>query len=649
VKLFGLNLNGWRQPKGGRWQLELPRLTLPTVLTAGTIVAVGSALLLGWMPEVVAWLGRHGLPAALGLPLFGMTKYAWGDVDQLEDAIASGRASGEISAAIPGLDSFAMSARRDAAIAELMAASAGTILGGAIVFNIKDPRFAGGAKGDNATDDTPAIQAAIDAAKAAEGVVIAPPGQYRFTNLRVYNKTTINGLGGIVINSGQGTRAITEFVQIAGTADVFVKRGDTSQNLIGVILRDICFNGVLNASNTGGVQLDEAGSCRCERVKVTFANNFAFAIKNSAAARGAFFNTFEGCSDSQLGGSAPAFLFDPAFSGGYVTATKIIDHLHETTTGPFIQTLWSAGQFATDGAIIACCGEANGAMTMMDIQGQGWKVFGNRFETASGVMTVLLGPAGTSGPTGHFMGNSWAAPGGMTWTDSSTIKSPRFDIAPDLTNSWLLAHRFAVLNSIGIFRCLNAAGGNGAGLSQTSADNLSLDNPVAAKAVQISQAGAGLIQLIVNSVVQQTLTETAATFAVDLVATGGFRQTPDGWYQDNVAASQTNIELTRATGRFRAARAGSVTGVVVHAVEARTAGTLTIKVFKNTGLSGAAGSQLGTLTAVLDGSNTSKKATTQTKDVDTFAAGDELYLTITTDGSWTPTTSDIRAALEIED
>jgi hypothetical protein len=135
----------------------------------------------------------------------------------------------------------------------------------------------------------------------------------------------------------------------------------------------------------------------------------------------------------------------------------------------------------------------------------------------------------------------------------------------------------------------------------------------------------------------------------DVVASGGFRQTPDGWYQDNIVASQTNIELTRATGRFRTARAGSVTGVVVHAVEARTAGTLTIKVFKNTGLSGAAGSQLGTLTAVLDGSNTSKKATTQAKDVDTFAAGDELYLTITTDGSWTPTTSDVRAALEIED
>lgn len=130
--------------------------------------------------------------------------------------------------------------------------------------------------------------------------------------------------------------------------------------------------------------------------------------------------------------------------------------------------------------------------------------------------------------------------------------------------------------------------------------------------------------------------------------TGGYRQTIDGWTQDNVAASQTNVELTRATGRFRATRAGSVTGVIVTATEARTNGTLTVTVFKNTGLAGAAGATIG-LTAVLDGTNTSRKATLQAKDLDTFAAGDELYIVVTTDGSWTPTTSDIRCAIEIED
>lgn len=124
-------------------------------------------------------------------------------------------------------------------------------------------------------------------------------------------------------------------------------------------------------------------------------------------------------------------------------------------------------------------------------------------------------------------------------------------------------------------------------------------------------------------------------------------QMVDGWLQDNVAASQTNVELTRADGRWRAVRAGAVTGVVVTATEARTGGTLTVTVFKNTGLAGAAGSTIG-LTAVLDGTNTSRKATTQTQNQDAYAVGDEIYCVVTTDGSWTPTTSDIRVAIEVE-
>lgn len=127
---------------------------------------------------------------------------------------------------------------------------------------------------------------------------------------------------------------------------------------------------------------------------------------------------------------------------------------------------------------------------------------------------------------------------------------------------------------------------------------------------------------------------------------GGSRQQVEGWYQDNVVASQTTVELTRAMGRFTAVRGGSVTGVGVIASEARTAGTLTVEVYKNTGVAGAAGSGLG-LTAVLNGSNTTKKQTTQVMGTDTYAAGDELYCVVTTDGSWLPVTSDIRAVLEV--
>lgn len=142
-------------------------------------------------------------------------------------------------------------------------------------------------------------------------------------------------------------------------------------------------------------------------------------------------------------------------------------------------------------------------------------------------------------------------------------------------------------------------------------------------------------------------TDDALTAALDISAAGGFRQTIDGWFQENVAASQTDVALTRLATttevptRWIAVRSGSITGMNVKSNAARLAGTLTVKVFKN-------GVVLGTLTAILDGTNTTFKASTQAKDVDTFIAGDELELRITTDGAWSPTTADIRASLELE-
>lgn len=59
-----------------------------------------------------------------------MSKYTWQDVDQLEDAIASSRLSAEILAALPEVAPFALSARKDAILAELIAAVLGEGGGG---------------------------------------------------------------------------------------------------------------------------------------------------------------------------------------------------------------------------------------------------------------------------------------------------------------------------------------------------------------------------------------------------------------------------------------------------------------------------------------------------------------------------------------
>jgi len=120
----------------------------------------------------------------------------------------------------------------------------------------------------------------------------------------------------------------------------------------------------------------------------------------------------------------------------------------------------------------------------------------------------------------------------------------------------------------------------------------------------------------------------------------------EGWWQDDVAASQTDVALTRAgTGAafptvWVAPRPGHILGVSVKANAARAAGTLTVTVFKN-------GSTTG-LTAVLDAVNTTSKSTYQGAGLDTFVVGDELDIRITTDGGWLPTTADVRATIEVE-
>lgn len=126
----------------------------------------------------------------------------------------------------------------------------------------------------------------------------------------------------------------------------------------------------------------------------------------------------------------------------------------------------------------------------------------------------------------------------------------------------------------------------------------------------------------------------------------GFRQWFGRWYQDNVVATQTAVVLAIdgsvaafSTSVITMLRPGSITGVIVKSNAARIAGTLTVEVYKN-------GSAIG-LTAVIDGTNTTFKATTQNVGDDTFVAGDEIGVRITTSADWSPTTADIQALVEV--
>jgi len=140
----------------------------------------------------------------------------------------------------------------------------------------------------------------------------------------------------------------------------------------------------------------------------------------------------------------------------------------------------------------------------------------------------------------------------------------------------------------------------------------------------------------------QVLTADAAeAFGVkwaDAAAGGGVGPTGP-WHQDNVAASQTDVALTLLDGvreTIPAPADGSVTAIAVLSNEARTAGTLTVELTVNGVGSG--------LTAVLDGTNTECDVGTGSVAV---SECDEIGVTVTTDGSWAPTTADITVMLQL--
>lgn len=83
-----------------------------------------------------------------------------------------------------------------------------------LVVSVTDPRFAGGAKGDGSTDDTSAIQAAIDhvADSGADGVVTVPPGTFIFTSITNKTGVTLRGEGGVLkLKDNTCTNASTSY------------------------------------------------------------------------------------------------------------------------------------------------------------------------------------------------------------------------------------------------------------------------------------------------------------------------------------------------------------------------------------------------------------------------------------------------------
>jgi len=128
----------------------------------------------------------------------------------------------------------------------------------------------------------------------------------------------------------------------------------------------------------------------------------------------------------------------------------------------------------------------------------------------------------------------------------------------------------------------------------------------------------------------------------------GHRTNYDLYYQDNVAASQTAVQLARVDHATPPAlnpqqiimdSAGSVVEIWVRLSAARSAGTLTLTLYKN--------SAAQAMTVVIDGSNTTQNYTFAIQETYNFVRYDRLDLRITTDGSWAPITADLRAGIVV--
>jgi hypothetical protein len=132
------------------------------------------------------------------------------------------------------------------------------------VFNVKDGAF--GAKGDGVTNDSPAIQAAINAASVSGGVVFFPPGQYGIAEKLAY---PVNCQNPIVLEGatsmGRGGSPVVKLIRLAAvTLLEAVGIGTSGTTMIqGVVLKQLVLSGnssVLGLVTAPLVKLERCGA-----------------------------------------------------------------------------------------------------------------------------------------------------------------------------------------------------------------------------------------------------------------------------------------------------------------------------------------------------------------------------------------------------
>lgn len=143
-----------------------------------------------------------------------------------------------------------------------------------------------GAVGDNATDDSAAIQLALDWANAqGGGEVVFPPGVYIAENLTIYGNTTLRGAGTYNGDSGSTTGCILKLK--AASANHLLQSNAYRNNLTaadhGIRIDNIAFHGNRYNGATGDLIVLSTAGARVTRCRVDYGGGHGIVISAATA------------------------------------------------------------------------------------------------------------------------------------------------------------------------------------------------------------------------------------------------------------------------------------------------------------------------------------------------------------------------------
>jgi hypothetical protein len=225
------------------------------------------------------------------------------------------------------------------ALEELDAASGGgggTSLG---LYNVKDPAY--GATGDGTTDDTAAVQAAIDAAyTAGGGTVWFPPGTYMCNTLTLKEKVCL-----------EGACRETTFIK-SRAAEPLVQRLPTLAFERYGTIRNLLLNG--NSTGTKGIEVQYGYNLSLDRVTVTGFTTHGLYIHGLVTGT---------ITDSEFASCAVG-VYAQAYAAGSFSTNLWTLRSVKCTDCPSFGIDWSGGsQVTLDGCDFERCGTAANAST----------------------------------------------------------------------------------------------------------------------------------------------------------------------------------------------------------------------------------------------------------------------------------------------